>query len=193
MSRAHFWQYLTNTEGQPVVAANISVYNAGGEGSAVAYIFSSESGGDPINLDEDGVLTVPQLVTDSTGFFEFWVADHYEEYGYAAGSKFKIVWNKPGSIETGEINYVDIWVDKNKASIYTTDLTSASFSAVTSAGTHYVDVEHNLNEAYPVAICYDDDGTTKTSIPITFTHIDDNTTRIEKTYSTNACHIAIIG
>lgn len=182
MARAHYFQYLTNTEGQPVVAANISIYNAGGEGSASAYVFSSETGGDPSN-------TVPQVVTDSTGFFEFWIADHTEEYGYAPGSKFKIVWEKSGSIATGEINYVDIWIDKNKASVYNEAFTASDFTS--SGSDEYVDVEHNLNEPYPAVVCYDD--TTLQAVTITFEHIDDNTTRVYRTISANDCHITVIG
>jgi hypothetical protein len=182
MARAHFWQYLTNTEGQPIVAANIGVYNAGGEGSAAAYVFKSETGDDPSNI-------IPQIVTDSEGYFEFWVADHTEVNGYAAGSKFKITWEKTGSIEPGEINNVDIWIDKNKASVYQEDFDTADFTI--DGGNQYVDVIHNLNEPYPMVICYD--ATTETSVAITFKHVDDNTTRVWRVTTANSCHITIIG
>lgn len=117
------------------------------------------------------------------------MADHTEVNGYAAGSKFKICWEKTGSIEPGEINNVDIWIDKNKASVYQEDFDAVDFTTVD--GNQYVDVVHNLNEPYPMAICYD--GTTLESVAITITHVDDNTTRVQRVNSANACHITIIG
>ena len=179
MSRAHFWQYLINTEGQPIPNADVSVYNAGG--TTPAYVFDSETGGDAFN-------TLPQTTTDDNGFFEFWIGDHTELNGYQAGLKFKLAWSKTGTITPGEIDNVDISVDTNQAGVYTETVEAAQFT--TAGPLEYIDITHNLNKPYPMAVCYDD--ASDECVAITIKHISDNVTRISRTGALKS-HITIAG
>ena len=98
MSRFHCWQFVLNEEGQPIEDVDISLYLAGT--STVVYIYPSETGGQV-------VTTVPQTTTDANGFFELWIADSSDTYGYTAGQKFKLSWEKVG-ITSGSIDNMDI-------------------------------------------------------------------------------------
>lgn len=98
MARIHYWQFLINNEGQPIPDANITVYEAGT--STPAYIFTSEFGQQAIN-------TTNQVSTNNKGFFEFWVADSEETFGYPPSQKFRISWAKTG-VESGFVDWVDI-------------------------------------------------------------------------------------
>ena len=93
--RAHYWQFLINTEGQPIQDANISVYIA--NTTIPASIYQSEYGGSI-------VPTIPQFSTTPEGYFEFWV----DTSDYAGDTKFKIAWEKTG-ISTGFIDFVDVF------------------------------------------------------------------------------------
>ena len=99
MSRFHYWQFLLNKEGQPIPDANISVYLAGTEISANVYF--DEFGSNYSN-------TPPQIITNNMGYFEFWIGDASEEFGYSKGQKFKIEWEKPG-VALGQIDWIDIF------------------------------------------------------------------------------------
>lgn len=181
MARQHFWQYLINTEGQPIEGATINVYNAGTTTSA--YVFLAETGG--------SATQTPAITTDAEGFFEFWIGDNTEEHGYVAGSKFKITWSKPGSITTGEIDNVDFFIDKNKAAIYTETVETTTLSSDVSGSFDYsVTITHDLNNLYPMVICYDDD--TKQSVTIMAQSIDENNTKVYRT-GQKRCHVTIIG
>lgn len=95
--RQHYWQYLLNTEGQPIQGASISIFEAGTD--IPIYVYSQEVGGTPTN-------TSPQITTGLDGYFEFWVADAADTvYGYS-GIKLKIQWSKTG-INTAYIDNVD--------------------------------------------------------------------------------------
>ena len=172
MARAHYWQYLLNTEGQPIPNADIIVYNAGTD--VKAYVFDSETGGiadDHTGTIINGIIPSsphslpPHTKTDANGFFEFWIGDHTEINGYQAGLKFKIAWSKTGSISPGEIDNVDISIDTNQAGVFTRSVSPEEW---TGSGPYYVNIEHNLNKPYPMAICYDE---TRTSVAITITHV----------------------
>ena len=99
MSRFHYWQYLLNTEGQPIPDANISLYLAGTD--ATATIYFDEFGSN--HSDQ-----APQIITNNLGYFEFWVGDDSEEFGYEKGQKFKLEWEKPG-VALGSIDWIDIF------------------------------------------------------------------------------------
>lgn len=98
--RSHYWQYLMNEEGQPVAGASIYIQLAGNTVIPVK-IYTAETGGVANS-------TAPQLTTDINGFFEFWIADASETDGYLGSQKFLIRWSKPGTIDDGYIDYVDI-------------------------------------------------------------------------------------
>lgn len=99
MARSHYWQYLINEEGQPIQSANIRIYKAGS--TTPAYVYTQEVGGTATN-------SIPQVSTNSNGFFEFWIADASDTLGYAPSQKFKIQWQKTG-ITTGVIDNVNIF------------------------------------------------------------------------------------
>lgn len=99
MSRFHYWQFLINSEGQPIPDANISVYLAGT--NAPANIYFDEYG-------SNHTAVAPQVITNNMGYFEFWVGDSSEEFGYLKGQKFKLEWEKPG-VALGEIDWIDVF------------------------------------------------------------------------------------
>ena len=178
MARGHFWYYINNSEGQPVVGATVSLYVAGT--TTPLYVYDAESGSAAIN-------TIPQLTTDAKGFFEFWVADLSEVNGYVTGSKFTMVWSKIAEIDDGIIEYIDFNTPRALAmttdALFTTTWTS-------SGGYYYYDVEHNLANEYPIAQLYND--TSKLMEPITIETMDLNTSRIWKADNPNS-HITVIG
>ena len=96
--RVHFWQFIRDDAGAPVGGADVSVYLAGTVSPAT--IYTDEIGGQTISI-------TPQIKTNSAGFFEFWVGDDTETYGYPITQKFKIGWDKAGVISSS-IDYVSI-------------------------------------------------------------------------------------
>jgi hypothetical protein len=114
MARTHFWHYLQNEEGQPVNGAEISVYLA--NSSTPAWVYKSESGAAPPDN------TPPQVTTTSDGYFEFWIGDGLESQGYT-GQKFKIAWSKPGIIDDGYVDYVEIALATAEVDELDTDVT----------------------------------------------------------------------
>lgn len=99
MSRYHYWQFLVNQEGQPIKNAEIKVYLAGS--NTAAYVYRSEFG-------SDGTSDTPQVYTNKTGYFEFWLGDSTELNGYPIGQKFKLQWDKE-NVASGSIDWVDIY------------------------------------------------------------------------------------
>lgn len=97
--RYHYWQFLVNQEGQPINLANITIYVAGTNN--IATVYKNEFTGDVIT-------TSPHAITNGAGFFEFWIGDEEEQFGYPRGTKFKLVWNREG-IASGTIDWVDIF------------------------------------------------------------------------------------
>jgi len=102
MARSHYWQYILNSEGQPVESVSITLYLAGT--TTTARVYSSETGGTPSSA-------APQATTDTDGFFEFWVSNDSDDptYGYATTQKFKIMWEKSGIISSATIDNLDIF------------------------------------------------------------------------------------
>lgn len=112
MSRVHYWQFLLNSEGQPIPDANISIYFAGTEESANIYFDEYGS-----NHSSDA----PQIITNNMGYFEFWIGDASEEYGYTKDQKFKLRWSKDG-VASGEVDWIDIFT--HVIEVDETDVTS---------------------------------------------------------------------
>jgi hypothetical protein len=137
--RVHFWSFLLSDEGTPIAGADISVYLA--ESSTVAYVYTSESGATETNSD-------PQATTDSTGYFEFWVGDSNETYGYSVPQKFRLAWLKAG-VADGFIDNIDILPAGAR-------FVSETVTSWTSSGaSDYADVTHNLQTLYPLVQLYD--------------------------------------
>ncbi len=165
MAKAHYWNYLKDIEGKSVESATITIYNAGT--SAQSYIFEDE--------DDTIASNTVTLTTDSDGFFEFWIGDRREINGYPVGSKFKITWEKVDRIESGYIDNVEIWNDKNKSSVYSETI-EQSMWMFSSTGYKYIDITHDLDEPYVYAACYG--SISKSSVPITLRSINNNIVRI---------------
>lgn len=181
MAKAHYWNYLKDIEGKPVEGATVLIYNAGT--SAQSYIFEGE--------DDTIASNTVTLITDSDGLFEFWIGDRREINGYPVGSKFKITWEKTGRIESGYIDDVEIWNDKNKASVYSETIEQSMWT-YSSPGYKYIDITHNLDEPYVYVACYGN--LSKSSVPITLQYINDNIIRIIVTDEyTLKSHITVIG
>ena len=98
MARVKWFGYLLNEQGQVIPGASISIYLAGTETPAT--IYTSESGSDIIQIP-------PQLTTNADGYYEFWMGDTSEDFGYSSFQKFKIAWEKPGIAE-GYNDYISI-------------------------------------------------------------------------------------
>jgi hypothetical protein len=167
MAFAHYWQYIRNSEGQPINGVNISVYEAGT--NTPVYVYDAESGGTATN-------TAPQVTSDANGFFEFWIADHYETNGYASNIKFKIAWDLPGVITADNIDNVDIIIPLNKAGKFTGTISTTNL--VPDDGLYSYTVTHNLDYSYPVVAAYQIVGSNTQTIAVTAAMVDDNNTKI---------------
>ncbi len=102
MARSHYWQYILNSEGQPVEDVDITLYLAGT--TTPVRVYSSETGGTPTSA-------TPQATTNADGFFEFWVSNDSDDptYGYPSTQKFKLEWEKPGIVSSASIDNLDIF------------------------------------------------------------------------------------
>jgi hypothetical protein len=169
MARTHFWHYLQNEEGQPVNEADVSVYLA--TTTTPAWVYLSESSGTAVDTDANPIST------RDDGYFEFWIADADDTYGYT-GQKFKITWTKPGIIDDGYVDFVeinlataevdetDIDETKNKtvsnalakswsekAGVVTKRVTIPEWT--NDAGNYYIIIDHYLNNEFPMVIVYE--------------------------------------
>ena len=102
MARSHYWQYILNSEGQPVEDVSITLYLA--NTTTPARVYSSETGGTPTSA-------APQTTTDANGFFELWVSNNSDDptYGYDTTQKFKLKWEKAGIVAASTVNNLDIF------------------------------------------------------------------------------------
>jgi hypothetical protein len=98
--RGHFWQFLTNEEGQPIPGASINVYLT--SSTVPAWVYLQESGGSPTD-------TLPQTTTDDDGYFEFWIGNPTELHGYESVQKFAVQWVDAGVLTTGEISDIECY------------------------------------------------------------------------------------
>jgi len=139
MARVHFWSHLIDDEGIPIQGADINIYLS--ESQSPAFVYASESTTTATNV-------VPQTTTNSEGFFEFWIGDVSESYGYSIPQKFKITWEKTGVAE-GYIDYLDVLPPATR--FYNTTI-----STWTSGATGvYADVVHSMKTLYPLVQLYD--------------------------------------
>lgn len=170
MSRAHYWQYIQNSEGQPINGANINVYEAGG--TTAVYVYDEESAGNVTN-------TLPQTTSNVNGFFEFWISDGEggDSYGYADNIKFKITWDLDGVITPGSIDNVDIGIPLSKAGKRTVIVSVANL-VPDGQGLYYYKVEHNLNNLYPSVTAYQLSGGSTHTVAVTAAINDVNNSTI---------------
>jgi len=138
MSRIHQYSFLLNSEGQPIVNAEISIYLAGTTTPATLYLdeFSTSS-----------IDTAPQLNSNENGYFEYWISSAGSESGYNSAQKFKMVWDKTG-IESGFIDYIDVYPSVMPVDESDTDNTkdkSISNELANLWESHRMDVDHTVH------------------------------------------------
>lgn len=85
--RIHYWQYLLDSQGNPINEADVRIYLSG---TAVeADVFTNASFGASTKSSQ-----IP-LQTNSNGFFQVWFGDIFEtEGGYESTQKFDVEWTK---------------------------------------------------------------------------------------------------
>lgn len=176
MARIHFWSYMLNEEGQPLQDADVTIMLAGTEVPADVYL--QEAGGSSTDV-------APQCITNSEGYFEFWIGDVNEIAGYATPQKFKLKWEKVG-VTTGQIDFIDIL--PNAPRFYNT--TTTTWTSGSSGWFH--DVVHGLNNQFPLVQAYD--AATQTVVdPLIIQTISTSQTRIWMVDNTRTLEIALIG
>lgn len=99
MARYHYWQFIVNQEGQPINNVEVSIFKAGT--SELVRVYRSEFG-------DDSIVVAPQVYSNNAGYFEFWLGDSSEEFGYEIGTKIKIQWYKE-NIAAGSIDWIDVF------------------------------------------------------------------------------------
>lgn len=105
MARYHFWGFIVNEAGEPIKNAEVTIKLAGTEELACIYY---DEYGNANSCTTPSTSAGPQLSTLSNGFYEFWIGDITEKYGYRNDQKFKIEWIRIG-VAHGEIDYVDVF------------------------------------------------------------------------------------
>lgn len=105
MSRYHWWGFLVNEAGEPIENAEITVKLAGTEELASLYY---DEFGNANSSDNPALSAGPQLSTLSNGYYEFWIGDVTEPYGYRNDQKFKLEWIRIG-VAHGEIDYINVF------------------------------------------------------------------------------------
>ena len=112
MAREHFWAYLKDQEGRPLVGSDVKVYLAGTADEAI--IFSTPasafvSGAEGI---DSSIIDQSTWVTGASGFFDFYVGNEWEpENGYSASQQFRLKWADATVTPSagGEIDYLPIF------------------------------------------------------------------------------------
>jgi len=173
--RVKYWSYLLNDEGQPIENANVYIYEAGTLNSAS--VFTTEIGG-------TAVSSAPQVITDSDGYFEFWIADNNETDGYSRSQKFRIKWFK-ANVAEGDIDNVSILPMGPGYYYDTTD------SWTLGASGYYYDVNHGLGVNFPVVQFYDT--TERKKRDLTTYSISENVLRVWNDTDSENFEIVVIG
>lgn len=93
MAREHFWAYLKNQDGQPLVGSNIRTYLAGTATEATIFSLPTSagiiSGGDKVDTS---LINQSTWITGASGFFEFYVGNAWSPSGYSADQQFRLKW-----------------------------------------------------------------------------------------------------
>jgi len=101
LSRIHFWHYVLNEEGVPISDVYINLY-LNDDPTTEARIYLTETG------SSYTTSSVAEIQTDSNGFFEFWLANEWEDGGYPYTQEFRLEWYKAG-IAPGVIQNINPW------------------------------------------------------------------------------------
>jgi hypothetical protein len=100
MGRKHIYYFLKNEEGEPIEGAEISLKLTGTLQNATIYANQTVSAG----INPSG-----GLVTNSDGFFDFWIGDQFETtyVGYEPSQYFDLYWASPSG--TGLVDRVQFF------------------------------------------------------------------------------------
>jgi hypothetical protein len=102
MARFHYWGFIVNNKGEPLENVSVAVKLANTDILANLYLDEFSS----YNTANDATINDYQLKTLHNGYYEFWIGDTNEQYGYE-NQKFKIEWNKIGVL-SGIVDNIDI-------------------------------------------------------------------------------------
>lgn len=178
--RSTLWDYILNSEGQPVEGAIVTLY----DDDEQIYFYENESGTTVIN----------STVTDNNGFFQVWIEDKEDSvYGRSTNTSYTLVISG-GTFPERTIDGIRINFPSPKLfelSSPTSDLFTESPS-----GTYEINVEHKLNTDYPIIQVYNTE--TKNTVSYVGTSVDENNIKItvegfDGELSSLPIHITIIG
>ena len=85
MGRKHIWYFLKDEEGEPIENGAINLYLTGTLTEATVYNSATAS----------GAIDQSTIITDSEGFFEFYLGDQFEDLpliGYQPTQNFDLAW-----------------------------------------------------------------------------------------------------
>ena len=134
--RAHYWQYVLNTEGQPVSGATIILYTDSTLTTPVT-----------VYTTDTGSSVVTAVTSNNKGYFEFWVGDPTETFGYNTNQGFSLVIFS-NSVAAQQIDNLQLRFSPPR--LYSSDLTGSWISAGGWGSVYMYNVVHNLNTPYPV-------------------------------------------
>ena len=103
-TRYHWWGFIVNEVGEPIENAEITVKLAGTD--VLANLYYDEFGN--TNSADAALIEGPQLTTLSNGYYEFWVGDVTEPFGYRNDQKFTLEWIRLG-VAHGMIEYINVF------------------------------------------------------------------------------------
>jgi hypothetical protein len=106
MGRVHFWAFLKDKQGQPLVGGNVSLYLSGTDTDAVVFTTSVSASGGTDRRDQSS------WTTGASGYFDFYIGDEWEEnFGYSADQLFRLEWTDgtPSPSARGEIDQLQIF------------------------------------------------------------------------------------
>jgi len=157
MSLSHYWQYVLNSEGQPVSGAHVHL--------------ETEPDGDIVSLyTKQGTITT-YTTSDPYGFFEFWLGDTDEVYGYHTNATYTLVISG-GSLEPRVIEGIQFLFKPPRLFEIAMD-----FDLVEDPlGTYTRTINHKLNTYYPIVQAYNTN--TKQSIIVTCECVDENYAKV---------------
>jgi hypothetical protein len=179
--RTTLWEYILNSEGQPVEGAIVNLY----DGDDIVNFYTSES----------GTIVVNNVVTDSNGFFQIWVEDKSDTiYGMATNTSYTLVISG-GTFPVRTIDGIRLNFPSPKI-FELSSPTSDLFVEQGSTGVYDITIEHKLNTDYPIIQVYNTE--TRSTIPFTATSDDENNVIVRVSgFSSNLSslpvHITILG
>jgi len=147
MSRSHYWQYVLNSEGQPVQGAIVTLKKEPALTSV--YMYEQATGGSGVTY----------VTTDNNGFFEFWVGGYGnglstdDTYAYPTNSTFQIEVSGSSILPR---TFTSVQLLFQPPRIFYSDMSSATPSAIGGGKYKYTKViTHKLNTMYPFVQIYD--------------------------------------